>query len=176
MVPANRRAPPLEGVHSTRIGGMWTLKHDIKSPKFYELLIKIDLKGDTALDHKNSYNYINMYLNAVTKLRKDLIPGYQSIKRHSQFGEFFIPYPNHLSYSRNVQIYTFLGHSLLVVITNEICVKSSMAPQAYKVVITHVHKISGCTVITRLINSRVPHLGGMNCDVQSDLAMLAFNN
>ena len=39
-VPANRRAPQLDGGHSTKIGGMWTLKHEIISPKFHELLIK----------------------------------------------------------------------------------------------------------------------------------------
>ena len=41
MVPTNRRYPPLEGGQSTKIGGMWTLKHDIRSPKFYALLITI---------------------------------------------------------------------------------------------------------------------------------------
>ena len=40
VVPTNRRDPPLEGEHSTKIGGMWTLKHEISSPKFYEILIK----------------------------------------------------------------------------------------------------------------------------------------
>ena len=40
MVLDNRRAPPLDGGHSTKIGGMWTLKYEIRSPKFYELLIK----------------------------------------------------------------------------------------------------------------------------------------
>ena len=40
VVPTNRRATPLEGVNSTKIGGMWTLKHEISSLKFYELLIK----------------------------------------------------------------------------------------------------------------------------------------
>ena len=40
MVPYNRRAPPLEGGYSTKIGVMWTLKHDISSPKLYDLLIK----------------------------------------------------------------------------------------------------------------------------------------
>ena len=40
LVPTNKRAPPLEGGHSTKIHGMWTLKHEIRSPKFYELLIK----------------------------------------------------------------------------------------------------------------------------------------
>ena len=39
VVPANRRNPLLDGGKYTKIGGMWTLKHDISSPKFYELLI-----------------------------------------------------------------------------------------------------------------------------------------
>ena len=41
MVPTNKRASPLEGGHSTKLRGMWTLKHEISSPRFYELLIKI---------------------------------------------------------------------------------------------------------------------------------------
>ena len=65
----NRRAPPLEGRISDKVGDMWTLKHEISSPRFYELLIKIELKGDTALDLKNFYNYVNMSLNAVTRIR-----------------------------------------------------------------------------------------------------------
>ena len=40
MVSDNRRATPLGGVHTTKIGGMWNLKHYIRSPTFYELLIK----------------------------------------------------------------------------------------------------------------------------------------
>ena len=31
MVPANRRAPPLDGGKFIKIGGMWTLKHEIRS-------------------------------------------------------------------------------------------------------------------------------------------------
>ena len=30
-VLANKRVPPLEGGNFTKIGGMWTLKHDISS-------------------------------------------------------------------------------------------------------------------------------------------------
>ena len=60
--------------------------------------------------------------------------------------------------------------------TNDTCVKSSMAPQAYKVFSTHAHEISGWTILSRLLHSRAPHLGGMNGDVQSDLATLAFRN
>ena len=63
MVPSNSRAPPLEGGHYTKIGGMWTLKHEIRSPKFYELLIKTELKGDTALDVKNLWTYKRNYLS-----------------------------------------------------------------------------------------------------------------
>ena len=82
--------------------GMWTLKHDIISAKFYELPIKIELKGDTALDLKNFYNHIKMCLNAVTRPQEDLLPGCQSIKRHSEFAEYFVPDRNRPSYSCNV--------------------------------------------------------------------------
>ena len=34
VVPANRRAPSLKVGNKTKIGGMWTLKHKINSPKF----------------------------------------------------------------------------------------------------------------------------------------------
>ena len=60
--------------------------------------------------------------------------------------------------------------------TNYICVKSSTAPQSYKVVSTHAHKISGLKIISRLIHSHYPHLGGINGGVQSDLATLPFKN
>ena len=40
LVPANRRATSLDGGNYTKIGGTWTLKHEISSTKFYELLIK----------------------------------------------------------------------------------------------------------------------------------------
>ena len=83
--------------------GMWTLKHDIISAKFYELPIKIELKGDTALDLKNFYNHIKMCLNAVTILQEDLIPDYHSIKRHSKFEEYFIPDRDHPSYYWNAK-------------------------------------------------------------------------
>ena len=69
VVPDNRRDPQLGGGHSTKIGDMCTLKHEISSPKFYELLIKTELKVDTSLDLKNFYNHINMCLNAVTRIR-----------------------------------------------------------------------------------------------------------
>ena len=60
--------------------------------------------------------------------------------------------------------------------TNDTCVKPSMTPKAYKVVSTHAHEISGWTILSRLLHSRGPHLGGINGDVQSDLATLAFKN
>ena len=84
VVQTNRRAPPLEGEH---YNGMWTLKHDIISPEFYELLTKTELKGDTALDLNNFFSSIKRYLNAVNRLREDLFPDYQSIKRNSEFEE-----------------------------------------------------------------------------------------
>ena len=53
VVPADRKASPLNSGHSTKNGVMWTLKHDISSSKFYELLIKTELKVNTALYVKN---------------------------------------------------------------------------------------------------------------------------
>ena len=91
MVSTNKRDPPLESGHSTKIGGVCTLKHEIKSPKLYEILINAGLKGDTDIDLKNFYNHINMCRNAVTRLLEDLLPVYQSIKRHSEFEEYFFP-------------------------------------------------------------------------------------
>ena len=76
MVTANRRDPPLEGGNYTNIGGMWNCKHEIISPKLYELLIKTEIKGVTSMDIKNFYNHIKMCLNAVTRLQEDLLPGY----------------------------------------------------------------------------------------------------
>ena len=77
VVQTNRRDPPLKGGHSNNIGGMWTLKHEIISPKFYELLINKELKVDTALDLKNFFNHINMSLNVVTRLREYLLTDHQ---------------------------------------------------------------------------------------------------
>ena len=65
----NKKAPPSEGGKYNNNGGMWTVKHEINSPKFHELLIKTEPKGHTALDPKNFCNYINMYLNALTLLQ-----------------------------------------------------------------------------------------------------------
>ena len=51
-----------------------------------------------------------------------------------------------------------------------------MVPQAYMVVSTHANEISGWTIMSRILYSRAPNLGGMNGDVQSDLATMTFNN
>ena len=85
VVRDNRRDPPLDWGHSTKIGGMWNFKHDIISTKLYELLINTGLKRDTALDLKNFYNYIKVCLNLVTRLQKELLPSYHSIKGHYEF-------------------------------------------------------------------------------------------
>ena len=42
VLPANKKVPRLECGISMNIGGMWTLKHEISSPKFYEILIKTE--------------------------------------------------------------------------------------------------------------------------------------
>ena len=117
-----------------------------------------------------------MSLNVVTRLKVDLLPKFLSIKRKYEFKECFVPDLDHPSYSWNCQVCDSLGHSLLVAMTNDTCVKSSMAPQAYKIVSTHSHEISGWTILSRLLHSRAPHLGGMNGNVQSDIATLASRN
>ena len=83
LVRANKKKQLSEGGNYTRIDGMWTLKNDIIPPKFYELLINTELKGDTDMDLRKFYNHIKMCLNVVTRLQEDLLPGYQSIKIHS---------------------------------------------------------------------------------------------
>ena len=117
-----------------------------------------------------------MCLNTVTRLLEDLLPAYQSIKRHSGFEEYFIPDHDHPSYYWNAHTYTYLGHSLLVIFTNDTCVKSSMSPQSHKVVNTHTYEISRWKSLSRLLYSRDPHIGGLNCDVQYDLAAMEFKN
>ena len=128
------------------------------------------------MDLKNFYNHIKMFLNEEIRLLEDPLPGYQYIKRHSEFAEYFIQDRDHPSYYWNFQIYTSIGHWLLVEMTNETCVKSSMAPQSYKIVRIHAHEISGWKILSRLLHSCAPHFGGMNGDVQSDLATLEFKN
>ena len=63
VVLANKKAPPFKDGYSKRIGGMWTLKHEISLPKLCELLIKKDIKCCTAMDLKRFYNHIIMCLN-----------------------------------------------------------------------------------------------------------------
>ena len=51
-----------------------------------------------------------------------------------------------------------------------------MASQAYKVFSTHDIEISVWTILSKLLHSGAPNLGGMNGDVHSDLATLTFKN
>ena len=60
VVTTNNKDPPLEGVNSIKIDGIWTLKHEIVSSKLYEILIKTQIKGYTAVDLKNFYKRINI--------------------------------------------------------------------------------------------------------------------
>ena len=80
-----------------------------------------------------------MCLNAVTILLEYFLPVYQYIKVHSEFEEYFVPDHSRPSCYWSEQTYTYLGHMLLVELTNDTSVKSSMAPQAYKVVNTHAN-------------------------------------
>ena len=98
VVHTKRKFPPLEGGHCQKISGMWTLKHEISSPKLYELLIKTKLNGDTDLDIKNFHNHIKMCLNEATRLKDNLICAYQQIKWHSEFYENFVPDISHYYY------------------------------------------------------------------------------
>ena len=59
----------LEGENFTKIGGMWILKHDINSTKFYELLIKTDIKVNTTMDLNNFYKHIKVCLIEMTIIR-----------------------------------------------------------------------------------------------------------
>ena len=65
---------------------------------------------------------------------------------------------------------------MLVTLTNDTCIKYSMVHQAYNVVSTYAHEISGLTILSRILHSRATNLGGTNGDVQSDIATLVFNN
>ena len=65
----NNKAPPLEVGHSTKIGEIRNIKHEISSSKFYEILTKTELKYETDMDLNNFYNHIKTCLNAVTRLR-----------------------------------------------------------------------------------------------------------
>ena len=47
---------------------MWIFRHDIISPKLYELFIKTQLKDYTAMDPKKFYNNINMCLDEANRL------------------------------------------------------------------------------------------------------------
>ena len=51
-----------------------------------------------------------------------------------------------------------------------------MDPQAYKVVRNNAHEISVFPILSILVHSSAPHIGGMNSDVQSDLVTLTFKN
>ena len=102
VVLDNRRFPPLDGGQSMKIGGMWTLKHET------------EIKVGTALDLNNLYNHINMLLNALNRLQEDPLTGYQSINIHSEFSEYFLSDLDQPSYSWNFQMYTSLGHSLVM--------------------------------------------------------------
>ena len=65
---------------------------------------------------------------------------------------------------------------MLTEMTNGTCVKYSMEPQAYKVVITHAHEIPVWKNIPRLFHEHATNLGGMNVDVHYELSTLEFNN
>ena len=95
MVHTNRKVIPLEGGNYQKIGWMWTLKHGISYSKLFEILVKTVLKGDTNNYLKDFYNHINICLNALTRLKYNLISTYHKIKQHSDFHEHFVPDRSH---------------------------------------------------------------------------------
>ena len=101
VVLNNKKATLLECRYCIKHCGMWTLKHEISSPKLYELLFKTEIEGETALDFKRFYNHMKMFLNLMTRIREELIPDYHSIKMHSEFEEYFFPDFSHPSYYCN---------------------------------------------------------------------------
>ena len=142
VFPTNNKAPPLEGICSTKIGGMQTLKHEIRSSKFYELFINIVIKGETAMELKNFYNEIRMCFNDLNRTQEYLVTDNQSTKIHPQFQEYFVPYISQPYYDWNTHTYNSLVHSLLMALKIYTYLKFSFSPQSYKVVTTHT-KISG---------------------------------
>ena len=85
MLLSNKKDPQLEGVYSTKTGGIWNLTYDISSPEFYKFLIKTELKGDIYLYIENFYNNLKTCLTAVTRIQEDPLTTYQYIKIHSEF-------------------------------------------------------------------------------------------
>ena len=150
-VQTNKRDPPLEGRISEKFVAYGPSNMRSAHQNSISSASRQNSK-ETLLWILIFLNHIKMSLNAVTRLREDLLPDYQSTKRNSQFEEYFVPDRNHASYSWNVQVYTSLWHPLLLTMTNDTCVKFSMAPQAYKVVRTHAHEMSGWTILSRLLH------------------------
>ena len=58
---------------------------------------------------------------------------------------------------------------------NDTYIKSSMIPQAYKVVITHAHETPGWNIMFRILHEQDPNIGGMYGDFKSELSTLVLN-
>ena len=65
----NKKAPQVEGGNYTKNCVMWDIKHEISSPKSFEILIKTELKVDTDLEPRNLYNHVKMCLNVLKRLQ-----------------------------------------------------------------------------------------------------------
>ena len=117
-----------------------------------------------------------MCLNMAIRLREDILPDYQYIKRHSEFQEYSVSDCSHPSYCWNEHTYNFLRNSLVVALKNDTYFKYSILSHFYKVVVTHYHEITGCIILSRLIHIQATHIGEMNGYFQYELATLEFNN
>ena len=67
-------------------------------------------------------------------------------------------------------------HSLLVEFTNYTCINNSLYLEGSKFITTYGHEISLCNLLSWLIHSHAPHLGGDTGGVHTDLATLFFKN
>ena len=56
VVPDNKKATPLEGGCFTKIGGMWTLKHDIISPNSMKSSLRHESKAILVFTSSTSTN------------------------------------------------------------------------------------------------------------------------
>ena len=130
VVHTNKKVSPLKGGKSHKIGGIWTIKHEIISPKLYEILINKYLKRDTSLDLKNFYNHIKMCLNAVKNVESIL----SLLTRKSKVTPLFMKniYQTFLTLTTLRMIrrtLPWVAHFWRV-LTNDICIKSSISSQS----------------------------------------------
>ena len=104
----NRKSPPLEVCHSHKSSGMWNIKHEIISPKFYGIFIKKYLKGENDINLKKFYNTVNICPNVVAKLQEDILTSYKRTYKKEIFSEECFRKHSYQHYTCNEQTFTSL--------------------------------------------------------------------